>query len=154
MCVYAYTKCICIRVYAYACPCARVSAVSGPFFGGRGPSAPSQILSLRVYNMPTVSTISRPRLHVCTVSTDYTRVNVSMHSVYKLCTVSTNYAQCLQTMHSVYKLCTVSTNYAQCLQTMHRVYMYAQCLRTIRIRVYEVYTYMRTRAHIYTYISD
>ena len=38
--------------------------------GGRGPSAPSQILALRVYNMPTVSTISRPRLPV-------------VHSVYR-----------------------------------------------------------------------
>ena len=57
---YVHTR---IRVYMYACtcPCARVNAVSGPFLGFR---PPSQILSLPVYNMPTVSTISRPRLLV------------------------------------------------------------------------------------------
>ena len=42
--------------------------------------------------------------HLCTVSTDYTRVNVYVHSAYKLCTV---------------------------IQTMHTVYIYAQCLQTI-----------------------
>ena len=46
--------------YAYTCPCARANA--GP---------PSQILSLRVYNMATVSTIIRPRLQ-------------TMHSVHRL----------------------------------------------------------------------
>ena len=92
--------------------------------------------------MPTVSASSRPRLlvvhrvyrlypgerecaqclHVCTVSTDWTRVNVYVHSVYKLCTVSTNYAQCLQTMHGVYKPCTVST----CIQGVYRLSVYAR----------------------------
>ena len=43
-----------------------VNDVSGPFFW-KGPLAlrpPSQILSLGVYKMPTVSTISKPRLLV------------------------------------------------------------------------------------------
>ena len=44
------------------CPCARVNAASGPFGGEGGLRPPSLILALRVYNMPTVSTISRPRL--------------------------------------------------------------------------------------------
>ena len=44
------------------CPCARVNAATGPFGGEGGLRPPSQILALRVYNMPTVSTISRPRL--------------------------------------------------------------------------------------------
>ena len=44
------------------CPCARVNAASGPFGGEGGLRPPSQILALRVYNMRTVSTISRPRL--------------------------------------------------------------------------------------------
>ena len=35
---------------------------------------------------------------LCTVSADYTRVNVYVHSVYKPRTVSTNYAQCPQTI--------------------------------------------------------
>ena len=46
------------------CPCARVNAATGPFGGEGGLRPPSQILALRVYNMPTVSTISRPRLLV------------------------------------------------------------------------------------------
>ena len=117
--LYTYTPCIRIRVYAYSCLCARVKAVSGPFFREGGQSR-SQILSLCVYNMPTVSTISRPRLFVvhsvyklCTVSTDYTQVDMSLHSVYKICTVSTDrtcmrncmsFAQCLQNMHNVHRL--------------------------------------------------
>ena len=51
-------------------PCVRVNDGSGPFWGEGGLRTPSQILALRVYNMPTVSTISRPRLLV-------------VHSVYK-----------------------------------------------------------------------
>ena len=46
--------------------------------GAFGLRPPSQMLSLCVYNMPTVSTISGPRLHM-------------VHSVYKLCKVSTDY---------------------------------------------------------------
>ena len=44
--------------YKTPCPCARVNATIGPFGGEKY----SQILALCVYNMPTVSTISRPRL--------------------------------------------------------------------------------------------
>ena len=51
-------------------PCVRVNDVSGPFLGEGGLRPPSQILALRVYNMPAVSTISRPRLLV-------------VHSVYR-----------------------------------------------------------------------
>ena len=58
----------------------------------------------------------------CTVSTDYTRVAVSVHSVYKLCTGST-------CMHSVYRL-----------------NMYAYTHTRMRIRVH-----MYTRAHVYAY---
>ena len=43
---------------------ARANGVSGPFFLEGGLQLPSQILSLRVYNKPTVSTISRPCLLV------------------------------------------------------------------------------------------
>ena len=39
-------------------PCVRVNDGSGPFLGEEGLRPPSQILALRVYNMPTVSTIS------------------------------------------------------------------------------------------------
>ena len=56
-------------------PCVRVNDVSGPSLGEAGLRPPSQILALRVYNMPTVSTISRPRLLV-------------VHSVYRPPTAS------------------------------------------------------------------
>ena len=79
----------------------------------------------------------------CTVSTDYTQVDVNVHSVYKLCKVPTNYAQCLQTILGETCMCTVSANHAQCLQTMHsvhRLYVYAHthtCIRVYaRIRTY------------------
>ena len=45
-------------------PYVRAKDGSGPFWGEGGLRPPSQILALRVYNMPTVSTISRPRLPV------------------------------------------------------------------------------------------
>ena len=51
-------------------PSMRVNDGSGPFWGKGAEGPPSQILALRVYNMPTVSTISRPRLLV-------------VHSVYR-----------------------------------------------------------------------
>ena len=51
-------------------PCVRVNNVSGPSLGEGGVRPPSQILALGVYNMPTVSTISRPCLLV-------------VHSVYR-----------------------------------------------------------------------
>ena len=45
------------------CPCVRVNDVNSPFLGGeRGLWLPSQILSLHVYYIPTVSTIRRPLL--------------------------------------------------------------------------------------------
>ena len=75
-CAYANTSRVRhVYVYAHAytriCPCARVNGVSGPFFREGGLRAPSQTLSLCVYNMPTVSTISRPRPFM-------------VHSVYRL----------------------------------------------------------------------
>ena len=53
-----------LYVYAHTCPCPQVNTVSRPFFreGGRRPH--SSILSLRIYNTPPVSTISRPPLLV------------------------------------------------------------------------------------------
>ena len=113
--VHVYTSHICFRVYAYKCPCARANAVSGLLFreGGLFPN----IVSSRLQHAD--SAYNQQAASICgaqwgpPVSTDYTQVNVYVHSVYKLCTVSTNYAQCLQTMHSVYKLCAVTTNYAQ-----------------------------------------
>ena len=44
------------------CPCAWVNDLSGPMFWEVGLWPISQILSLRVYDVPTVSTISRHRL--------------------------------------------------------------------------------------------
>ena len=44
--------------YTTPCPCVWVNAASGPFGGEGGLRTPSQILASRVYNMPTVSTIS------------------------------------------------------------------------------------------------
>ena len=82
---------------------------------------PSQILSLRVYIMPTVSTISRRVYLWCTVSTDYIQVSVYVHSVYKLCNVSTNYARCLH-------VCTVSTDY-----TMALVYSMFPCIHKLLV---------------------
>ena len=72
-----------------------------------------------------------------------------MQSVYKLCTVSTNYTQVNVYVYSVHKPRTASTNYAQCPQTICMcVYVYA-CTSRTRICVY---IYMRPRT--YTYISD
>ena len=78
--MYARTR---VYIYTYTCPCAWVNAVSRPFFREGGLSFPN--LSTCVYNMPTVSTISRPCLLV-------------VQSVHRLCNLSTNYAQCLQTL--------------------------------------------------------
>ena len=114
--LYGYAR---IRVYAYTCLFARVNAVSGLFFREGGLPPPSQILCLRIYNVPTVCTISKPRLLVVhSVYGPYPGKRVcaqwpqTIHSVYKLYTLSNNYTQCPQTIHSVYKLYTVSTNYA------------------------------------------
>ena len=106
--------------------------------GEGGLRPPSQILALRVYNMPTVSTISRPRLLV-------------VHSVYRPQTALPLYAgkrwqrtvlgegglrppsQILALR--VYNMPTVSTISLQCICVCVCVYIY-------------IYTYI----HIYTYI--
>ena len=41
-------------------PCARLNTISIPFSGEGGLWPPSQILAFRIYNMQTMSTISRP----------------------------------------------------------------------------------------------
>ena len=127
-CVYVYTSCIChAYIYAYICCWARVNAVSGPL--SRRP--PCQILSLRVYNMPTVSRISRQ--HVCAQST--------------------NYAKCELTMHSVYQLCTVSLNvYVNRIRRIRKPY--TSRTRRKNVYAYTTYTvYIYTHVHAYTYIS-
>ena len=143
---------MCIRVYVYACIRAngRICCVYTPHtctcLRICVCSPPVQILSLRVYNMPTMSAISRPHLLV-------------VHSVYRLYPGKRVCAQCLQTMHGVYKLCTVSTNHAQCLQTMHSVYKLctvSTCMQSV-YRLYNAFSihnvYMGTQAHIHTYIE-
>ena len=82
-------------VNANICPCARVNAVSGPFFRQGGLRPPSQMLSLRVYNMCTVSTTSRPCLFV-------------VHSVYRLYSGQLICAQCLQRRVYVYAYAYIS----------------------------------------------
>ena len=144
---------ICIRVYMYTPPpmclhhplrlLERHAHVHGQMTLA-DLRAPSQILSLCVYNTLTVSAISRRRLLV-------------VHTVYRLYLGKHVYAQCRETMRGAYKLCTVSacthTVYrlypgkhvcAQCLQTMCSVYMYAQCLQTIQWLQYTQCT------HVYT----
>ena len=52
----------------------------------------NQILSLGLYNMPTVSNsqaASTCGAQCLPVSKDYTQINVYLHSVYKVCKVST-----------------------------------------------------------------
>ena len=145
-----------ICVYTYTCPCARVNAVSGLFFREGGPRPPSQISSLHVYNMPTVSTISRPRLLVVHSvyrlypgKREYAQCLQTMQSVYKLCTVSADYAQVNVYVHSVYKPRTVSTNYAQCPQTIHiHIHVYAHTSRNVY-----AYTCIRVCARIHTYLQ-
>ena len=135
------TLCIRICVYTYTCPCARVNAVSRPFFRERGPRPPSQILSLHVYNMPTVSTISRPRLLV-------------VHSVYRLYPGKREYAQCPQTMQSVYKLCTVSTGYAQVNVYVHSVYKPRTVSTNYKLcTVSTDYTYTHSHSHSHNHLS-
>ena len=51
-------------------PCVRVNDGSAPFWGDEGLRPRSQMLALRFYNMPTVSTISNRVYLWCTVSTD------------------------------------------------------------------------------------
>ena len=106
--------------------------------------------------------------HLCRVSTDYTRVNVYVHSVYKLCRVSTDYVHCFHVCTvstyctqvngpmqlflrgalctpplvlslCVCNMCTVSTTCARCTPSMQSVY---------RLNVH-IPTY--TRIHVYAY---
>ena len=113
-------------MYAYTCPCARVNTVSGPFFREGG-----QILSLRVYNMPTVSTISRPRLLV-------------VHSVYRLYPGKCECAQCLQTMQSVCRLYA----YAYMYTLIRRVYV-----AYTYTRIHD-YAYTRVYVHVCVWVSS
>ena len=93
-----------IYIYAHTCPCVRVNTVTRPFLRERGLGFPSQILSPRVHNTLTVSTISRPCL-------------LEVRSVY-----------------SVYRLYPGKHACVESLQTMHMVDMYAQCRRTTHTR--------------------
>ena len=91
--------------------------------------------------MPTVSTISRPRLLV-------------VHSVYRLYPGKRVCAQCIHTVQSVYKPRTVSTNYAQCPQTI-RIHVYVAYASGMCIRVYvHAYTCIRVYTRIRTYLPD
>ena len=85
--VYTYTR---IRIYVYTCPCAWVNAVSGPFLreGTFGP-LPKYCLFASTTCRQCLQLAGRVYLW-CTVSTDYTRVNVYVHSVY--------YTQCPPTI--------------------------------------------------------
>ena len=103
--------------------------------GEGGLRPPSQILALRVYNMPTVSTISRPRLLV-------------VHSVYR---PQTAHPLCAgkrwqRTVLGEAKYWHfASTTCRQCLQLVYSVYM------CVCVCVY-IYIYIHTYIHIYTYI--
>ena len=68
-----------------------VNGLMQPFFKGGAMHLILNMVSLRLQHVRIVH-------HLCTVSTDYTRVNVYVHSVHKCCTVSI-------CMHSVYTLC-------------------------------------------------
>ena len=62
-----------------------------------------------------------------------------MQLVYQLCTVSTDFTQVNVYVHSVYKLCTVSTDYTY--TRIRRVYAYT-CIRVyVRICEYMIYYY-------------
>ena len=65
-----YLGCTMSTDYRPTDPCARGNAVAAPRFGKEAFGPPSRILALRVYHMPTVSTISRPCL-------------VGVHNVYR-----------------------------------------------------------------------
>ena len=107
--------------------------------GEGGLRPPSQILALRVYNMPTVSTISRPRLLV-------------VHSVYRPQTAHTLCAgkRLKRTVLGEAKYWHfASTTCRQCLQLVYSVYM-CVCV-CVYIYIY-IYIYIHTYIHIYTYI--
>ena len=101
--------------------------------GEGGLRPPSQILALRVYNMPTVSTISRPRLLV-------------VHSVYRPQTAHTLCAgkRWQRTILGEAKYWHfASTTCRQCLQLVYSVYMCVCVCACV---------YIHTYIHIYTYI--
>ena len=103
--------------------------------GEGGLRPPSQILALRVYNMPTVSTISRPRLLV-------------VHSVYRPQTAHTLCAgkRWQRTVLGEAKYWHfASTTCRQCLQLVYSVYM------CVCVYIY-IYIYMYTYIHTYIYI--
>ena len=107
--------------------CVRVNDGTGPFWGEEGLPPRSEILALRVYNMPTVSTISRRcRLVVHSVYRPQTafplcagkrwcwavflgeeglrpRSQILALRVYNMPTVSTISRPCLLVVYSVYK---------------------------------------------------
>ena len=70
--------------------------------GEGGLRPPSQILALRVYNMPTVSTISRPRLLVVHIVYRPQTSQILALRVYNMPTVSTISRPRLLVVHSVY----------------------------------------------------
>ena len=83
---------------------------------------------------------------VCTARTGGLQPDVYVYAytcVYKLCTVSTDETRVNVYVHSVYKLCKLSANYARCPQTVHiRVRVYGYTSRT-RIWIYITYAYTR-----------
>ena len=62
--------------------------------------------------------------HLRTVPTDYSRVNMHVHSVYKLCPHVYKWCTVSTCMHSVYRRCSRKRIRAQCLQVG------VQCLHT------------------------
>ena len=90
-----------------------------------------------VYELCKVCTDCAKCVHVCNLATDYIRVNVYVHSVYKLCTVST-------CMHSVYKLYNSFS--------IRNVHTYTQAPYINMVFVY-TYTYMRVRRVYIVYKS-
>ena len=111
--------------------CPWVNDVSELFFREAGRSPLSQMVSLSVYNMPTVSTISRPSLLVVHSAYRLNPGNVYLHSVYM-------YAQCLQAIQWL--------QYTQCKHIYtSSFFRYGAHSR--------VHVYGRMRSHIYTCAS-
>ena len=129
------------------CPCAWVNGVSGPFFREGGLWLPSQIFLFACTACRQCSQFTGCVYLRCTVSTDYTRVDMYVHGVYKLCKVSRKLCKVsrkLCTVQRVYKLCTVSTwRQGDC-----RLYVHAKASPILRI-----HGKMHTRIRAYTYTS-
>ena len=104
--------------------------------GGLRPS--SQILALRVYNMPTVSTISRPCLLV-------------VYSVYRPQTALPLYAgkRWQRTVSQICRQCVQSHCIYVCVYT---VYCICVCVCVCVCVSISIHTYIHTYIHIYTYI--